>query len=383
MKASQPIFLFCIMLVTLSAWGQSAKKPDTHPVQKDLKKVGKNLQREKRLLQRLQRKSTSLLQTVFEIDRELQSAQEELIKAETGLANLKDGLAANQQQWHQTTQALKECQARLRARLRTLYKMGDSGWMNIIFSSETVSTGMERIRWLQRRARADAILVAETRRLQEQIQISKREIRDQTKQQKGLMEQVEKRRQEAETAKQEKAQALGLLQREEALHTRAISELKRARYRLGKVIANIKSGGSSTAKGFASWRGRLKPPVSGARIDVPFGIQEDQRFKTVTRHQGVDIRAKAGEKIKVVYPGNVVFAEQLRGYGLLVIVDHGSRFFTLYAQLGRLRVKNGDKVTAAQAIGTLGDSGSLKGPYLYFEVRKGGKAVDPQKWVRF
>ncbi len=265
MKAAWLIFLLCI---APSARAQSAKKPDTHPVQKDLKEVGKNLQREKRLLQRLKRESTSLLQTVFEIDHELQSARQELKKAETRLSNLKDGLAANQQQWHQTTVALKECQSRLRARLRTLYKMGDSGWMNIIFSSETVSAGMERIRWLQRRARADAILVSETRRLQEQIQISKREIHDQTKQQKVLMEQVEKRRREAETAKQEKAQALSLLQREEALHTRAISELKRARHRLGKVIANIKKGGSSTAKGFASWRGRLKPPVSGARIEV-------------------------------------------------------------------------------------------------------------------
>ena len=260
--------------------------------------------------------------------------------------------------------------------------MGELGWLNLIFSTDTITTGLQRYADLRRLAREDSILIAQTTRWQEVVVVSTRKIRAQQALLRKEKTQVEARKAESELAKQQKVEAFGLIQKEEALHKRAIQELKKARVRLSKVVSAIEDQ-RSVSKGFKSWKGRLKPPVAGAQVEVPFGLRVDQRFKTKTRHQGIDLRAPKGSKVNAVYPGKVVFARPFEGYGLLVIVDHGGGYFTLYAHLGRFLVAKGDQVAQDLPVGILGDTGSLKGPYLYFEVRENGRAVNPANWVRF
>jgi len=353
-----------------------------HPVEKDLKDVGRSLVRERKVLERLQQKSGTLLQTLSEIDAELVAAQEDLRQAEGRVGEMEKELVRYRQMQEQAGLSLAERRRRLRVRLRTLYKMGDVGWMNLVFGAESVDAGLERIRFLRRLAQSDRELIAETRRQREVLKVAEKNIRKQKVLQQELTKQVLKRREEAEEARASQMDALKLIQREEVLHQRAIRELRAARQRLASVVKSIE-GKRTVAKGFKSWRGRLPPPVEGAKVEVPYGLRVDPRFGTKTKHQGVDIRGKEGAPVVAVYPGKVAFAEPFQGYGLLVILDHGGGYYTLYAHLGRFMVKKGDKVPKGKPIGTLGSTGSLKGAFLYFEVREGGKAVDPQKWVRF
>jgi septal ring factor EnvC (AmiA/AmiB activator) len=379
----RPLALVPALFLFLPAAGAGPKGAGpAHPVEEDLKDVGRSLIRERRVLERLEQKTGSLLQTLAEIDSELAAAQDELRKAEERMQGMDQDLVGYQQQQELAGRALAGHRQKLRVRLRTLYMMGDVGWMNLVFGAESVDEGLERIRFLRRLAQSDRELIAETRRQREVLNVAERSIREQKIRQKELTGQVRKRREEAEQARARQMDALKLIHREEALHQRAIRELRSARKRLASVVKAIE-GKRSAARGFKSWKGRLKPPVDGARVEVPYGLSVDPRFKTKTRHQGVDIRAAEGAKVNAVYPGLVVFAEPFQGYGLLVILDHGGGYYSLYAHLGRFLVAKGDKVSQGMPIGTLGGTGSLKGPYLYFEVREGGRAVDPQKWVRF
>jgi septal ring factor EnvC (AmiA/AmiB activator) len=379
----RPLALVPALFLFLPAAGAGPKEAGpAHPVEEDLKDVGRSLIRERRVLERLEQKTGSLLQTLAEIDSELAAAQDELRKAEERMQGMDQDLVGYQQQQELAGRALAGHRQKLRVRLRTLYMMGDVGWMNLVFGAESVDEGLERIRFLRRLAQSDRELIAETRRQREVLNVAERSIREQKIRQKELTGQVRKRREEAEQARARQMDALKLIHREEALHQRAIRELRSARKQLASVVKAIE-GKRSAARGFKSWKGRLKPPVDGARVEVPYGLSVDPRFKTKTRHQGVDIRAAEGAKVNAVYPGLVVFAEPFQGYGLLVILDHGGGYYSLYAHLGRFLVAKGDKVSQGMPIGTLGGTGSLKGPYLYFEVREGGRAVDPQKWVRF
>jgi septal ring factor EnvC (AmiA/AmiB activator) len=379
----KPLVLVSAFFLFIPATGARPKDAGPgHPVEKDLKDVGRSLLRERRVLKILQKKTGSLLQILSEIDSELTAAQDELRKAEARMGEMEKELVRHGEQQEQANHSLAERRQRLRVRLRALYKMGDVEWMNLVFGAESVDAGLERIRFLRRLAQSDRELITETQRQREVLNVATRRIREQKIYQKEITEQVRKRREEAEQARARQMDALKLIHREEALHRRAIRELRSARKRLAGVVRSIE-GKRSVAQGFKSWRERLKPPVDGARVEVPYGLRVDPRFKTKTKHQGVDIRAKAGARVKAVYPGKVAFAESFQGYGLLVILDHGGGYYTLYAHLGRFLVAKGDKVPQGQAIGTLGSTGSLKGPYLYFEVREGGRAVDPQKWVRF
>lgn len=370
----------CLLVPAGMPWPAAAQA--SHPVVDDLEDVGKNLERERRLLRRLKHRSSSLLETLSDIDSQIGTAEKQLQGAEDRLVGLEQSLAGYRDQRRAARDRLGTCRRRLRVRLRTLYKMGEVGWLDLIFSADSVAEGLRRVHAVRRMARADAALIAETRRLQDDIRIAERRIIEQKARLRAQRDRVLARREEAERIKQEKAEALALLEREEALHRKAIGELKRARKRLGRVVSAIE-GQATSARGFASWRGRLPPPVAGARIEVPFGLRVDPRFKTKTRHQGVDIRAPAGTEVRAVYPGKVVFARPFQGYGLLVILDHGGGYYTLYAHLDAFRVRKGDKLVQGQPVGTLGDTGSLKGPYLYFEVREAGRAVDPRKWVAF
>jgi murein hydrolase activator len=96
---------------------------------------------------------------------------------------------------------------------------------------------------------------------------------------------------------------------------------------------------------------------------------------------GVDIEAPSGAPVRAVAPGRVVHAGWFKGYGNLVIVDHGDGYHTLVAHLTAMQTAMGEEVDAGDVLGTVGDSGSLKGPYLYFEIREKGRPVDPRPWL--
>jgi murein DD-endopeptidase MepM/ murein hydrolase activator NlpD len=112
-----------------------------------------------------------------------------------------------------------------------------------------------------------------------------------------------------------------------------------------------------------------------------FGEQVHPRFGTRTFRNGIDIEAGEGSEILAVYAGQVVYTGWFKGYGNLIILDHGNEYYTLYAHAAEIRVKEGDQVRQGQMIGTVGDTGSLAGSRLYFEVRSQGRPQDPAGWL--
>jgi septal ring factor EnvC (AmiA/AmiB activator) len=98
--------------------------------------------------------------------------------------------------------------------------------------------------------------------------------------------------------------------------------------------------------------------------------------------KGIDIDAPLGDGVRAVEKGRVVFADRFTGYGQMVIVDHGERYYTVYGHLSEIIRKNGDEVTRGDILGRVGDSDSLSGAKLYFELRKDGRSMDPLPWLR-
>jgi septal ring factor EnvC (AmiA/AmiB activator) len=112
-----------------------------------------------------------------------------------------------------------------------------------------------------------------------------------------------------------------------------------------------------------------------------FGTVVHPRFKTAIQHTGLALAAARGQPVKAVHGGVVAFSDWFKGYGILVIIDHGEAYYTLYAHLDQALVHKGDPVRAGQALGLAGETGSLEGPFLYFEVRKGAEPLDPIPWL--
>ncbi|MCG8292501.1 murein hydrolase activator EnvC family protein [Pseudomonas entomophila] len=187
---------------------------------------------------------------------------------------------------------------------------------------------------------------------------------------------AEEARQRALLAKQEEEKRLKEQALAAARDNTPEETPKKARTLLGPVVS---SDGANYGGAFSAARGKLPWPVNG-RLLARFGDTRggDARAKW----DGVMIGASAGTQVRAVHGGRVVFADWLRGAGLLVILDHGNGYLSLYGHNQSLLKSAGDIVKAGEAISTVGDSGGQDSAGLYFAIRQQGRPTDPAQWCR-
>jgi septal ring factor EnvC (AmiA/AmiB activator) len=149
-----------------------------------------------------------------------------------------------------------------------------------------------------------------------------------------------------------------------------VRELRRALERIDKFPTDSKDA-------FAKLRGKLAWPVAG-RLAASFG----QVRAGGVKWDGVLVSGAQGSPVRAIYHGRVVYADWLSGLGLLTIIDHGDGYLSLYGHNERLFKEVGERVTAGDTIATLGDTGGRANPALYFEIRKGGRPIDPKPWFK-
>ena len=155
-------------------------------------------------------------------------------------------------------------------------------------------------------------------------------------------------------------------------------QLKQDQTRLARLLAELQQQiGDLDGSGFIAAKGTLPMPVEGKIIHA-YGAQ---RAEGRLRWHGIDIRAKEGTPVRAVYQGRVIFADWLRGFGLLTILDHGSGYMTLYGHADILNKNVGDWVESGEQLAGAGNSGGAQTSGIYFEVRHKGQTADPISWV--
>ncbi|MEW6218764.1 MAG: peptidoglycan DD-metalloendopeptidase family protein, partial [Thermodesulfobacteriota bacterium] len=164
---------------------------------------------------------------------------------------------------------------------------------------------------------------------------------------------------------------------EEARRRAAAEDGRRQREQTAAQAPPAPVKGSS---GFAAQRGRLEPPVAGTVI-TEYGRHQEGRYGISTVQNGIDIQAAPGSQVRAVYSGRVVYADSLKGYGLLLIVDHGQQFYSLISRAARLTRKVGDEVKTGEVVGFLADDPELAAEGLHFEIRQGVTPEDPMRWL--
>jgi septal ring factor EnvC (AmiA/AmiB activator) len=169
--------------------------------------------------------------------------------------------------------------------------------------------------------------------------------------------------------------AIEALKQTAAALDRTIQSFGRSLGPASNKVKNISS------KAFSSFKGLLKMPVKG-KIICFFGRHTNSQSKTVNFKTGIDIKADRGEPIYSVYDGQILYSNWFKGYGNMIIIDHGNHFYTVYAHAEELFKAKGDYVEADEVIATVGDTGSMIGPKLYFEVRHHGRPVNPLEWLK-
>jgi septal ring factor EnvC (AmiA/AmiB activator) len=184
-----------------------------------------------------------------------------------------------------------------------------------------------------------------------------------------------------EKSREERRAAVGKLDAELRDDAAAIAKLKVEEQRLADVVTRLSEVMAGfpvdTDEPFASSKGKLDWPVQG-RVTGDFGRP---RGAGPVRWNGVLLETAAGTPVRAVYHGRVAFADWLQGLGLLVIVDHGGGYLSLYGHNEALLKESGDWVEPGEPIAQVGDTGGQARPGLYFEIRYNGEPIDPGPWI--
>ena len=213
-----------------------------------------------------------------------------------------------------------------------------------------------------------------------ELQALEQQLQQETRRQQALRQRYQEQQTALRQQRQRRQVLIQRLEQELARSQRKLAQLQADQQRLAKLTRAIRQAAPPPRRShtrFARLKGKLIWPVEG-RIRHRFG---SLRPTGKLRWQGVVIAAQAGTPVRAVADGRVVFADWMRGFGFLIIVDHGGDYFSLYGHNQRLLKGVGERVRQGETLATVGNSGGQKTPALYFEIRYRGKAVNPRQWM--
>jgi murein DD-endopeptidase MepM/ murein hydrolase activator NlpD len=289
-------------------------------------------------------------------------------------------------------QSLAGARARLRGRLRSMYKYGPASELEVILSHQSFAQLLARWDFLQMVAEQDRQLMEDVRDRKEQVEALETRLQGHLKQIDRTTRQTTSENQRLAVLRAQRQNQVQSIQTQRQAYEAAAAELERTARAIRTLLVQLESRRKADAAGgklapaysgeFARGEGALDWPVRGNLVGR-FGPETHPRFGTTINNNGIDIAADLGTPVRSVAKGRVEYtSEDYASYGPIVILDHGDGYRTLYAHLSEILVSVGQEVASGQIIGRVGDAGSLKGTELHFEVRKGGTALNPQDWLR-
>jgi len=365
--------------------------------QQKIKRVQKDIEGHKEMVRSSRTKEINLLGQLEIIDQSLASGRDKL-------ASLKKQVAGQEKLIHQKTEELKQIEAEkenikshVKKRLAAFYRMGDMGFMNVTFSTSNLPDLLNFKEYFMALIRYDQQVIDQYREKITAL-ISSRELLQQEKD--ALLKvivDVKKQESQLATTRRERMVLLARVNTEKKLYQRALEEMEEATVRLTETLIGLreklvesrhqqrqysspKKRRPGSYSGFATLKGKLIPPARGS-VTTYFGKNTQGKFGIETYANGIDIKTLAGAEIYAIYNGTVVYAGQLRGYGNLIIIDHGQQYYSLISRASEFYKKEGNTVNTGEVIGVMSDQGGLLGEGLHFEVRRGTEPENPLDWI--
>jgi len=353
----------------------------------------------KERLEKLQSERARLQQNIRDLDKKKMSILSQLDQIGLEIKLIQNDIEGYTLQMEKANRELSDVQKKippLRARLErekesvsqilvTLYKFGDMNYLDFLFRATDVTDLMSESKHLSLLAQyqEDIILsfkqtLNELKEAEEQIEEKKQEIAD-------LLSKSRTKKRDLDNQERKNRAFIQNINQDKKTHLKTLEELKVRAEQLQKLINRLikeKSSLPFTIIPLYENKGSLPWPVPG-KVVTTFGIERHPTFKTVTQNNGIEISADKNSTILAIHPGKVVYADYFQGfYGNLIILDHGLAYYSMYGHCSDFKVQKGDIVTAGQPIAIVGDTGSLKGTALYFQINFKTDPLNPLQWLK-
>ena len=377
------MILFLIVLGLLQG-GLSASGAEDSSKQ-ELLRIQRKMEEKKREIKRARGKERSVLADLDKLERSMQQEAQELADNRARLREAEDALkemGKNSAVMSRELDGLKQSYGR---RIRALYKMGRSSYAVAIITSDSFYTALKRLKYLGIIAERDHAVISQYGIALDRLSALQAKTAGRKEEITRRKLAVEAQNAELSARRREKAGILNSVRNKKSVYEQTLRELEESSASLWAMIHREEAEGRTARKPVernakAPGTGKFPWPVAG-QVLTRFGMQRHPQFKTMIFRRGIEIGAHEGDTVRAINDGQVVFADWYKGYGKLLIIEHAGGFYSLYGNLEQIALAKGDRVSKGQAVGLVGDTGSLKGPKLYFEIRYKGEAQDPLAWL--
>lgn len=341
-------------------------------LEEEYERVIREIEIKKRRQDSLEKKEKSLLADLDRLAFFVDRRRKELRSFEKELTQTEKAISSQQTEMSRLREQISTTQTQIQARAAALYKISKVGPWAFFLSAESYADFLRMVNFLTTVMNHDIRLFTGFESQLERRKVLREEL---TANQNRLWEEQEKVRRKAEEVKKLRRERKDTLKKVRAAKTgygNLIEELEKQAQRLQDLIESLPSQGEKpyeSLSGFGALRGNLPLPVAGK-------IQKNPQRGL----RGISLKAPHGTIARAVWRGRVVYAGWFKGYGNLLIIDHGDRFHTVMGHASELLKKENDWVETGDSVARIGSTGSLGDPSLYFEIRQDGKPINPLEW---
>lgn len=382
-----------ILLLLLIVGGPStvdAGNP-TDPREQQLEILRQNLTEQEERLAAAKQREGELQAELDRLDGEVEQQQQEL-------AALNRRLEQQQQQKKRKEQELERLKAEreqnkknVQRRLAAAYQSGELEMLNVLFSAESLPKLLELQDYFKIIRQHDQAVINQYREQIERLQEARHNLAILEAELKTARATISYQEEQLRASREERAAVLRQARNQRHLHEQARREIAAATDRLTAALsgelehdesATDGRSPSADAEGFPGDRGSMTWPAAGT-VATEFGQTVTGRLGNTDKSRGITIETVAGARVKAIYQGTVAHVGEMEGYGKMIIIEHGQRYFSLLAGLAEVETGQGEVVRQGQPLGTVSasDGAESKGQ-LYLEIRHRVDPLDPMEWLR-
>lgn len=367
-------FFFSIPVLIVSLTLFPSNKDELKKINIQIKKIEKNINA-------LKKEGTSVLNELYRIELEYKKAKKEEGRIGYVLLMTKKEIGKKKKEKKGLENNIEGLKKRIKKVLRILYKSGRVGNFKIFFNVKNIDQLFRNYQLFISLINYHVAEIEKIKSLIEKLNKVEARLREELIKQIKLKQSKKKKLEEISKIRKKKLNFISKINNDRKKYLSMFSDLQLEAEKLNRVI-NHESGKVDLPDiDLKKIKGKLDWPVKG-RILTHFGKTKSTKFNTYVYNNGIEIIPLNSDKIKAVFPGVIIFQNYFKGYGNIVIVQHSKDLLTIYGHCEKFLKSKGDFVSTGEVVGIVGDSGSTRGKALYFEIRKGVKAVNPKDWLK-
>jgi len=371
-----------ILIIYFLPFTAAGKLTEAEIKKKQIEQIENDLKLEKEKYLKYDVKEKDILEELTNIETEISEKKKRLGELESEISTKKKELSRQQKILNEIQGELNISEEVLAQRMVAFYKNAKRGYLRVLLSTDDLNVLNHIMKYLR-------VIMHEDRKIMNTLALRKAEyshqlveIKRQIAAVSGLEEAESQNLNELRQVLEKEVLLLARIHSEKEFYGVAVNELQSAADSMKETIANLENISKREKirlpSDFGRSKGKLPLPLKGKILK---NIKKTGE-RAIENTKGIYIDAPSGSQVMAVFPGRIDYSGVLKGYGQVIVINHGDRYFTISAYLHELDKNKGDMVSVGDVIGYVGEAGLSTGPALYFEIRKGDENLNPLNWLK-